>query len=462
MKLLKFNQFIAESLKSTDEYISVNESRHKVAQAMDHIETGIGWAADQYLYQMGGPLGLNDKELKELAIELAKKGMLYDEFGLSDDAIENGELSDKDEKAKMTVAQAKKMFESAINEAKYNSNTDADDIFFLWDDTVDDDRGGIEHSHGSSRGRRYSQFIFDPGERGFDDFADEVEALMKKNKWKYDFDGDVLNIYESANEGLSRVILDKDIEDDLYDDHSQFFDGPTVDDYSGNEMMVGDTPAAEKYLKANKIKYKIKNESRIEKTSDEDRMYFDFLLTLRDSGKTNMFGAAPYLERQFGMSKKEAREVLSKWMRSFNESVNEAKQTVVLNYNTDPDDIEYVEGILKDAGILCTVEAGIDSEEVEITLNKGDLKKATSALSTNGLELQESVNGTKNGYLYYTTAVDVFKKERIRLHPARIESILDKLKADGFLSYDAMFVKDAEKDILAALGKVNKIETYIR
>ena len=198
------------------------------------------------------------------------------------------------------------------------------------------------------------------------------------------------------------------------------------------------------------------------------------------------------------------------------------------------------------AVILAKVEAGIDSEEVEITLNKGDLKKATSALSTNGLELQESVdeaeeihpeffqerngdvyikepgkkgitwflgdnpsnyrgkvkkvtkapstakpvkdwesmvdewnnvldtisasfwtlqesvNGTKNGYLYYTTAVDVFKKERIRLHPSRIESILDKLKADGFLSYDAMFVKDVEKDILAALGKVDKIKTYIR
>jgi len=76
--------------------------------------------------------------------------------------------------------------------------------------------------------------------------------------------------------------------------------------------------------------------------------------------------------------------------------VQEAKQTIILNYNTDPDDIEYVEGILKDAGILAKVEAGIDSEEVEITLNKGDLKKATRALSTNGLELQESVNEKKS------------------------------------------------------------------
>ena len=65
------------------------------------------------------------------------------------------------------------------------------------------------------------------------------------------------------------------------------------------------------------------NESRIDKTSDQDRIYYDFLLTLRDSGKTNMFGAAPYLQREFGLDKREAREVLAKWMKQFNESVTE-------------------------------------------------------------------------------------------------------------------------------------------
>jgi hypothetical protein len=91
----------------------------------------------------------------------------------------------------------------SINEAKYDSNTDADDIFFLWDAAVDDDRGGIEHSHGSSGSKRYSQFIFDDDVKGFDDFEKKVESLLKKNKWKYDFDGDVLNIYESVNESKS-------------------------------------------------------------------------------------------------------------------------------------------------------------------------------------------------------------------------------------------------------------------
>lgn len=62
-------------------------------------------------------------------------------------------------------------------------------------------------------------------------------------------------------------------------------------------------------------------ESTINEASDEDKPYFDFLVALRDSGATNMFGAAPYLQNEFGMSKGEARKILTKWMKSFSESV---------------------------------------------------------------------------------------------------------------------------------------------
>ena len=42
-----------------------------------------------------------------------------------------------------------------------------------------------------------------------------------------------------------------------------------------------------------------------------------FLEKLRRSGKTNMFGADPWLQKQFGMSKKEAYAVLSEWINSY-------------------------------------------------------------------------------------------------------------------------------------------------
>ena len=54
----------------------------------------------------------------------------------------------------------------------------------------------------------------------------------------------------------------------------------------------------------------------------EKRM-FTFLDGLRDSGVTNMFGAGPYLEDEFGLDKREAREILVKWMRSFDEPKDE-------------------------------------------------------------------------------------------------------------------------------------------
>jgi hypothetical protein len=42
---------------------------------------------------------------------------------------------------------------------------------------------------------------------------------------------------------------------------------------------------------------------------------FEFLDDLRESGVTNMFGAAPYLQEQFGASRQEAREMLLAWMK---------------------------------------------------------------------------------------------------------------------------------------------------
>jgi hypothetical protein len=44
---------------------------------------------------------------------------------------------------------------------------------------------------------------------------------------------------------------------------------------------------------------------------------FEFLEDLRESGEVNMFGAGPYLQEVFGMSRHEARKVLLSWMNEF-------------------------------------------------------------------------------------------------------------------------------------------------
>jgi hypothetical protein len=45
--------------------------------------------------------------------------------------------------------------------------------------------------------------------------------------------------------------------------------------------------------------------------------HLSFLDELRKSGKTNMFGASPYIVRKFGVPIEEARRIHIYWMESF-------------------------------------------------------------------------------------------------------------------------------------------------
>lgn len=47
--------------------------------------------------------------------------------------------------------------------------------------------------------------------------------------------------------------------------------------------------------------------------------YWIYLEELRRSGKTNMFGATPYLMAAFGLKRNEAVQILADWMQNYNE-----------------------------------------------------------------------------------------------------------------------------------------------
>jgi len=46
---------------------------------------------------------------------------------------------------------------------------------------------------------------------------------------------------------------------------------------------------------------------------------YEFLDSLRESGVTNMYGGAAYIELHFGFTEKVATEWLLKWMKSFSD-----------------------------------------------------------------------------------------------------------------------------------------------
>lgn len=46
---------------------------------------------------------------------------------------------------------------------------------------------------------------------------------------------------------------------------------------------------------------------------------YDYLDALRESGDTNMYGAGPYLQEEFDVTRREAHDLLKGWMDSYGE-----------------------------------------------------------------------------------------------------------------------------------------------
>jgi len=55
----------------------------------------------------------------------------------------------------------------------------------------------------------------------------------------------------------------------------------------------------------------------MEKPAIVEQEHLDYLDDLRASGDTNMFGAGAYVQRDFGVSRSEAKEIVLYWMRTF-------------------------------------------------------------------------------------------------------------------------------------------------
>lgn len=50
---------------------------------------------------------------------------------------------------------------------------------------------------------------------------------------------------------------------------------------------------------------------------ERNKKYFEYLDDLRESGETNMYGAASYLQDEFLLSREKARTILREWMKSY-------------------------------------------------------------------------------------------------------------------------------------------------
>jgi hypothetical protein len=73
-------------------------------------------------------------------------------------------------------------------------------------------------------------------------------------------------------------------------------------------------------------------------------------------------------------------------------SITESKEySFTFNYNTDEDDVEYIDNILMNAGVDAIAEPGIDSEEMVVkALNAVELRKAKKAIQADGFQINEA------------------------------------------------------------------------
>ena len=54
--------------------------------------------------------------------------------------------------------------------------------------------------------------------------------------------------------------------------------------------------------------------------------HLEFLDDLRESGTTNMYGAAAYLRIEFPVSRNESMEILNHWMKTFGDRRGESNE----------------------------------------------------------------------------------------------------------------------------------------
>jgi hypothetical protein len=53
------------------------------------------------------------------------------------------------------------------------------------------------------------------------------------------------------------------------------------------------------------------------RTTEMEQEVLVYLNELRESGVTNMYGAGPYIQEEFGVNRTEARKYLTLWMANF-------------------------------------------------------------------------------------------------------------------------------------------------
>ena len=158
----------------------------------------------------------------------------------------------------------------------------------------------------------------------------------------------------------------------------------------------------------------------------------------------------------------------SKVLSHINESeeVNEAKEfSFTFDYNTDEDDVEYIQNVLKKAGVNATAEAGLDSEEMLVkAANAIELRKAKKAIQADGFEINESIvnEAIKSSILASLINMKYAPKEFLQYIYGYTKIALDQIEDTDILTLDpnTAYKRKAGKELVFYVVTNSKENPY--
>jgi len=204
----KFAKFLAEEVKVEEKKpakeVEEIQSHNYDYKDKSNLDNQIGQEVLNGIYfeAKENPDKSLDEIRKMVSKNLAKDGQHYMKnaaFGVKGLGYKETEVQEVSGKYKSSgySDKLKKMVKESL--VKEVNSFNEDEIFFLWDDIVDDNREGISHSNFSSKGKDGHAFIFDPDSPNFDHFIEVAKRMMSDMGINYQFMGkENLQIYTSS------------------------------------------------------------------------------------------------------------------------------------------------------------------------------------------------------------------------------------------------------------------------
>ena len=171
-----------------------------------------------------------------------------------------------------------------------------------------------------------------------------------------------------------------------------------------------------------------------ESIDDESaEFYFDYLNKLRDSGRTNMFGAVPYLRAEFGLDRNTAKQILAKWMRSGEEDRNEIdRDRIFMKGKVDEDRKakEYIKSIEDEderEEERKRMFGNDELDEVELTQDFGELDEDHTKRENNQLKkIEKELKGSSKMHKKQAAIIKKIVKEAAQMKISKPRYIKDK------------------------------------